>query len=40
VHEANSIAKASLAKVEAGALRFAFDCVFIGVFLECHRGML
>ena len=33
-HEANSIAKASLAKVEDGALRFAFDCVFIEVFFR------
>jgi hypothetical protein len=33
-HEANSIAKASLAKVEDGALGFAFDCVFIEVFFR------
>jgi hypothetical protein len=31
-HEANSIVKASLAKVEDSALSFAFDCVFIEVF--------
>jgi hypothetical protein len=34
-HEANSSAKASLAKVEDGALRFAFDCVFIELLFKC-----
>jgi hypothetical protein len=34
-HEANSIAKASLAKVEDGALRFAFDRVFIELLFKC-----
>ena len=34
-HEANSIAKANLAKLEDGALRFAFDCVFIQLLFRC-----
>ena len=34
-HEANSITKASLAKVENRALRFAFDRVFIELLFKC-----
>ena len=37
-HEANSIAKANLTKVEDGALNFAFECVFIEVFFRSTTG--